>query len=140
MSRSMQRFLWGLWILCLLSPFVFVGSDYDPQRGGLISTFRKDRLEFFANEFPRWFTGHAWGLLGIAGIIIALVLLAKWIRTSEWTARQALFVTERKRALAGISIGTLILLPGFLNDKYLGLAIFTGIYILLAMGLNQPSA
>jgi branched-chain amino acid transport system permease protein len=74
--------------------------------------------------------------VALALLIAALVFIAKWFQRSSWAARQALRISENRTALGVVAVLAFLILPCFMTDKYLGLAIFTGIYILLAMGLN----
>jgi branched-chain amino acid transport system permease protein len=126
----------ALWILCLAAPFVLIGVKFDDQTRDLVSFFRADRLGFLLTDFPGWIGRHIITLGVLAGVIVALVFLARWFQRSAWAARQATFVSKNRKAVGGAAVLAFVVLPCWLTDKYLGLAIFTGIYVILAMGLN----
>jgi branched-chain amino acid transport system permease protein len=136
MSKSAQRFLMVLWILGLASPFVFVGVQFDDRTRDLVAVFRKDRLVFLVRDLPALCMKHA-ATLGILVIVAAtLYLTARWFQRSTWAARQASLVSKNRIIVGVVALFGFTVLPCFISDKYLGLAIFTGIYMLLAMGLN----
>ena len=126
----------ALWIFCLAAPFVFVGVKFDDRTRDLNAVVRKDRLSFLVTDFPKWVGTHISTLAALAFLVIALVLISRWFQRSAWAARQALRISEKRTALGVMAVLAFLILPVFMTDKYLGLAIFTGIYVLLAMGLN----
>jgi branched-chain amino acid transport system permease protein len=62
--------------------------------------------------------------------------LSHFWRRSGWAGWQVEMMDRHASWLRVAAIAVAVVLPVFLNDKYLGLAIFTGIYMILAMGLN----
>jgi branched-chain amino acid transport system permease protein len=136
MKPHLRRVLMALWVFCLAAPFIYVGIDYDSQAHEIVARLRKDRLIFLIHDLPRLLVDRALGVTIAVAIIVGLFILAKRIHKSTWANRQVVFFSERRMLLGMIVLGCLVVLPCFLSDKFLGLAIFAGIYMILAMGLN----
>jgi branched-chain amino acid transport system permease protein len=133
---SIQRWLLAVWILCLASPFVFVRINYDTGARQLVAGWNTERIQFILTGLPGWLRERWDGILIFAAIVAGALALAKLWQRSGWAnyTESVSSRTRRNGIVAGIVAAAV--LPVFLSDKYLGLAIFTGLYMILAMGLN----
>jgi branched-chain amino acid transport system permease protein len=131
----MQKFkkivIWLFWIALISAPFVWVRLEYDFITQATTVSFRHDRLRFMAEQPPQ--------LLGALAIIAAVVITARVL----WRAPLVGATVQRWRrgtTSAPLRIAFLVVLlivPLFtFSDKYLDMAVFMGLYIILALGLN----
>jgi branched-chain amino acid transport system permease protein len=136
MGKHAQRLLLVLWVFCLASPFLFVQVHYDTGSQQLLARWNIERLRAFTVDLPPTLVAHRGGLLAVAVILGAAWALSHFWRRSGWAGWQGEMVVRHASWLRVAAVAVALVLPVVLNDKYLGLAIFTGIYMILAMGLN----
>jgi branched-chain amino acid transport system permease protein len=131
-----QRFLMMLWVLCLASPFLFVRVDYDAGTQQLLAHWNMERLWSFTVGLPAMVVARWQGIGWVVSMVAAAWVLARVWHRKGWAGWGTQMMDRHGWRLRWVAIGGAVVLPVVLNDKYLGLAIFTGIYMILAMGLN----
>lgn len=136
MGKHAQRFLMAVWVLCLASPFLFVSVQYDAGTQQLLAQWNADRLRAFTVGLPATLIAHGQGIGLVAAVVGAAWAFAHFWHRAGWAGVRTEVLSRNPTWGRVAAIAGALVLPVFLNDKYLGLAIFTGMYMILAMGLN----
>jgi branched-chain amino acid transport system permease protein len=144
MKRLRPILLWCLWLALISAPFVWVRIDHDRARQMTVAKFHTARLQFVLFELPRWLLEQIVAVLAILLSIAALAwALTRWQRPrwTAWRATLAARFADRQSSLLKFGLPALLALvlagpPLVLSDKYLHMAAFAGLYVVLALGLN----
>lgn len=134
-SRLTSWLFWGGWLVLITAPFVWIKLDYSFATRQTTATFHDQRARWFIEHIPHFLA---------AGAILAAVGGVAWLaRSTSWRAPLVGALAKRTKTgatsapLRAAAVAGLVLVPLFtFSDKYLDMAIFTGLYVVLALGLN----
>jgi branched-chain amino acid transport system permease protein len=131
MRRTVRVIGWLAWVAVITAPFLWTRLQYDFATGSTTLSFRRDRLEFLLQHLPYWV-----GLLAVAAAVAGTGWLI-W-RTPVVNAVAGWWRGVGSRAAvrwAAVAVLWVVPVLGF-SDKYLDMAVFVCLYVVLAMGLN----
>lgn len=141
-----KPFLWAAWVALITAPLVWIKVYYDLERNDTFAEFRRERWQFLVSDLPRWIASNWSSLFVVAAVCAGLYGVSRVWEQREWRTRLAESVRRSKAyTFRWVLYGALILIafsvpvlpePLRLSDKYLGMAVTIGIYIILAQGLN----
>jgi branched-chain amino acid transport system permease protein len=129
--------LWLFWCLLITAPLVYVGLQFDWDRGLWLARLRTDRLRFLVTDIPAWARSH-WLDVMISGIVVAgLAGFIRLWRLPAWTEfREGVARRSHPLGVAVVIALALTLACRHLGDTQIEWGVMAGTYILLALGLN----
>ena len=142
MLRLRRTLFWIGWIALITAPLVWVKVTYDLGRNDSFLRVQAERWQFVVRELPLWVANHFLTLVVGALVCAGLWVVSRLWEYRDWRARLSdtirdSLVYRLRWLLLGLCILDGFLVPPFMmSDKYLGMAVMVGIYILLAQGLN----
>ena len=142
MGRLRKALFWIGWIALITAPLIWLKLYYDMGRSDTLLRPQTERWQFLYTALPKWIASEWLTLL-----ILAMVGIVLWLASRMWEQRglrQKLSdaatgskVYEHRRVgYVTLALVAIIIPPLVLSDKYIGMAVMVGIYILLAQGLN----
>lgn len=143
---SARRFtgtlLWFAWIALITAPLVWVKVWHDMEHNDTVAAFRSGRWQFLVSDLPRWVAQNWLTLLIVAAVCGGLYWVSRvWeqrelrVRLSE-AFRSSKVYTFRWPIYWVLILAAFVVPPLALSDKWIGMAVMVGIYIILAQGLN----
>ncbi len=135
--RRWRPLLWLLWCLLIAAPLVYVGLEFDWDRGLWLARLRSDRLRFLVTDAPAWVRTH-WLDVVISGAAVAgLAGFMRLWRLPAWTQfREGVARRSHPVAVAVVVALALTLACRHLGDTQIEWGVMVGTYIVLALGLN----
>lgn len=141
-ARIRKPLLWAAWIALITAPLIWIRVYYDMGRGDTVAEFRGERWRFLVSDLPRWLAANWLSSLVVVAVCAGLYGVSRLWERREWRTQLAESVCRSKAySYRWILYGALILAafvvpPIAMSDKYIGMAVMIGIYIILAQGLN----
>jgi len=142
MPRIRKSLFWLAWLALITAPLVWLKVYFDSETKGILVRFQSERWHFLIAELPRWIGREWWTIAIIALVVVFLWQMSRMWEQRGWRERLTGAIADSKLGRYQFAIYTVLIVAGFvvppltLSDKYIGMAVMVGIYILLAQGLN----
>jgi branched-chain amino acid transport system permease protein len=149
MGRLRRALFWIGWIALITAPLIWLKVYYDMGRNDTLVRVQSERWKFLFTDVPRWIAGEWLTILIMAMVCVILWLASRMWEQRGWREELAAAFTRSKLNQFRLALFLFLIVALFLApiagsivpalkipDKYIGMAVMVGIYILLAQGLN----